>query len=388
MNPVKIHRVAVVGCGMLAQSVHLPNIKNNPRLHLAVTCDVDPATAQMCREKFGADRAESDWRRVIEADDVDFIVLATHTNVRGDLIIPALRAGKPVYTEKPLSARREEMIEIVRTARETGIPVCVGHNRRSSPAVLEFKRLLDKARSSVSSVRPSVDRDPTRKPLPEQSQTLLLMRVNDDVRSWKDWIFWDEDGIMFAEMVHFIDLALWLHPSPPVRVFAEGSVRGNFVLMLRFADGSIANLHHTFVGSFDYPKELIEVTANHVSLALDHHIEVRQCGLPDEPMKQAFPYDPSASWAKKEGIDGYFEEMEAEHKTAREEGRNVRWINVIKGHASQLDRFVTHLEGNGPNPCDVESSIPVNRIAVKFLESARLGLPIAIGPEDWHLPGC
>ena len=388
MNPVKTHRVAVVGCGMLDQSVHLPNIKNNPRLHLAVTCDVDAATAEKCRDKFGAERAESDWRKVVDAEDIDLIVLATHTNVRGDLIIPALRAGKPVYTEKPLSASRHEMVEIVRTARETGVPVCVGHNRRSSPAVLEFKRLLDKARNGVSSVRPSVDRDPNRQPLPEQNQTLLLMRVNDDVRSWKDWIFWDEDGIMFAEMVHFIDLALWLHPSPPVRVFAEGSTRGNFVLMLRFADGSIANLHHTFVGSFDYPKELIEATTNHVSLALEQHIEVRQCGLADEPMLQTFPYSPDASWAKKQGVTGYFEELEAEYKAACEEGRGVRWINVIKGHGDQLDRFVTHIEGNGPNPCDVESSIPVNRIAVKFLESARLGLPIAIGPEDWHLPGC
>jgi len=371
---------------MLAQSVHLPNIKNNPRLHLAVTCDVDAAVAQSCRDQFGAERAESDWRKVAEAEDVDLIVLATHVNLRGDLIIPALRAGKPVYTEKPLSGNRAEMVEIVRTVRATGVPVCVGHNRRSSPAVLEFKRLLDKARACASSVRPSIDRNPNRQPLPEQSQTMLLMRVNDDVRSWKDWIFWDEDGIMFAEMVHFIDLALWFHSAPPVRVFAEGSTRGNFVLTLRFADGSIANLHHTFVGSFDFPKELIEATANNVSLALEQHIEVRQCGLADEPLRQTFPYDPSASWATKQGVAGYFEEMDAEYKLAAREGRAVRWINVIKGHAAQLDRFVTHIEGNGPNPCDVESSVPVNRIALKFLESARLGLPIAIGPEDWHIP--
>ncbi len=387
MNPGKTHRVAVVGCGALAQSAHLPNIKNNPRLHLAVTCDSNPAVAGECRRKFGADRAETDWKRVIEASDVDLIVLATHTNLRGELIVPALRAGKPVYTEKPLSADRREMIEIIQASRATKVPVCVGHNRRSSPAVLELKRLLEKARTSTSVVRPSVDRDVDRKPLPEQAQTQLLMRVNDDVRSWKDWIFWDEDGIMFAEMVHFIDLALWFHASPPVRVFAEGSTRGNFVLILRFADGSIANLHHTFVGNFDFPKELIEITVNQVSLSLDQHIEVKQCGLPDEPLRQVFPYASSSSWAKKEGVAGYFEELEAEQKLAAGEGRPLRWLNVDKGHAAQLDRFVTHLEGNGPNPCDVESSIPVNRLALKFLESARLGLPLAVGPEDWDLPG-
>lgn len=382
----KIHRVAVVGCGMLAQGAHLPNIQSNPRLHLAVTCDLDLAVAEECRDRFGADRAESDWRRVVEASDVDLIVLATHTDLRGELIIPALRAGKPVYTEKPLSASRCEMIEIVRTSRATGTPVCVGHNRRSSPAVLEFKRLLDKAREHGSLIRPTVDRGIGRAALPEEGQTLLLMRINDDVRSWKDWIFWDEDGIMFAEMVHFIDLALWLHSAPPVRVFAEGSPRGNFMLMLRFADGSLANFHHTFVGNFDYPKELIEATVNNVTLALEQHLEVKQCGLADEPLVQGFPYHVNSPWAKETGLAGYFAEMEAEAALACQEARAPRWLGVEKGHGLHLDRFVTHLEGRGPNPCDVESSIPVNRIALKFLESARLGMPIAVGPEDWHIP--
>lgn len=383
----RVHRVAVVGCGMLAQSAHLPNIVANPGLKLVVTCDLDRAAAEECRQRFGAERAETDWRRVVEADDVDLIVLATHTDLRGELIVPALRAGKPVYTEKPLSASRREMVEIVRTSRATGTPVCVGHNRRSSPAILEFKRLLDKARGGNSSVRPSIDRGIDRAQIPEEKQTLFLMRINDDVRSWKDWIFWDEDGIMFAEMVHFIDLALHFHSAPPVRAFAEGSPRGNFVLILRFADGSIANFHHSFVGNFDYPKELIEATVNNVSLAMEQHLEVRQCGLADEPLVQTFPYkQPDADWATQQGSAGYYREIEAENERACREGRSPRYLAVEKGHKAQLERFVTHLEGRGLNPCDVESSIPVNRIALKFLESARLGLPIAITPEDWHLP--
>ncbi len=389
MNSLNVQRVAVVGCGALARLMHLPNIRENPSLRLTVVCDVDAGVAEECRREFGAERAESDWRRVVEAEDVDFIVLATHTNLRADLIVPALHAGKAVYTEKPLAAERGEMLRILRATRETGRPVCVGHNRRSSPAVLELKRLLDRARDGECgpATRPTVDRDTGRAPLPEQAQTMIMMRINDDVRSWKDWIFWDEEGIMFAEMVHFIDLALWLHPSPPVRVFAEGSARGNFVMTLRFADGSLANFHHTFVGSFDYPKELIEVTANHVTLSLEQHLEVRQCGLSDEPLRRTFPIDPRSGWARVEGVQDYFAEMESERARAVQENRPARWINVIKGHAEHLDRFAECVAGRGPNPCDVESAIPVNRIAMKFLESVRCGMPVTIGPEDWHLPG-
>lgn len=372
------HRVAVVGCGALAQGVHLPNIQHNPRMQLIVTCDLDRDTAETCRIKFGAQRAETDWRKVIDASDVDFIVLATHVNLRGELIIPALKAGKPVYTEKPLSPFDQEMREIVKTARETGVSVCVGHNRRSSPAMLEFRRLLDKARSGIQATKPSVDRAVNGKHISGETQTQILMRINDDVRSWKDWIFQDAQGIMFAEMVHFIDLALWFNQSHPVRLFAEGSPQGNFTLLLKFNDGSITTMQHTRVGNFDYPKELFEATTHNITIAMDQHIEVRQIGMADEPVLKKFPYADGCGWAEKEGMTGYMVSVAEEQKRALSEGRSPRWLNVNKGHYEHLDRFLTHIEGKGPNPCDVESAVPVNQLAMKFLESAVSGLPLAV----------
>jgi len=370
-----------VGCGALAQGVHLPNIQRNPRMQMVIACDRDRQVAEMCRAKFEAQRSETDWRKVVDDPEVDLIVLATHLNLRGELIIPALKNGKPVYTEKPLSSDDREMREIVKTARETGVPVCVGHNRRSSPAMLEFKRLLDKAKSGISATRPSVDRSGDRKPVPEEAQFQVLMRINDDARSWKEWVFRDAQGIMFAEMVHFIDLALWFNRGRPVRLFAEGSPRGNFTLILKFSDGSITTLQHTMVGNFDYPKELFEVTVNNITVAMDQHIEVRQIGIADEPVLQTFPYAEDCGWVKKEGMTGYMMSLIGEKEQALSEGRPPRWINVNKGHYQHLDRFLDCIERKGPNPCDVESAVPVNRLALKFLESAASGLPIALGPK-------
>lgn len=380
------YRVAVVGCGALAQGAHLPNASANSRIELVATCDLDRSVAERCRDKFGAKRAETDWQRVVDAKDVDVCILCTHTNLRGQFIIPALEAGKAVYTEKPLAPSRQEMIDIVRATRRTSKPVCVGHNRRSSPAVLEFKRLLDKAKSGITATKASVDRSGGRSRLPEEAQMQLLVRINDDVRSWKDWVFWDEEGIMFAEMVHFIDLALWFNEAKPVRVFAEGSPRGNFTLVFRFKDGSITTMQHTLVGNFDYPKELMEATTRNFTVAMDQHIEIRQCGLADEPKQKFFPYATDSQWAKKMGMSGYMQELAGEQERASKTGASARWINVDKGHAKHLDRFLDHLEGKGPNPCDVESAVAVNRIAMKCLDSARLGLPVVINPEDWHLP--
>ncbi len=381
----KKHRVAVVGCGALAKLVHLPNCAANPRVELIATCDLDAENAAQCRAQFGARRAETDWRKVIAAPDVDLCILATHTNLRGGFILPALEAGKPVYTEKPLAGEIPEMLEIARAARRTGVPVCVGHNRRSSPAILEVKRLLDKARVT-DGARPTVDRNPRRDRIPEEAGLQLLMRINDDARSWKDWIFRDEAGIIFAEMVHFIDLALWFNPGHPARVFAEGSPRGNFAIVIRFDDGSLTTLQHTMVGHFDYPKELLEATCRNTTIAMDQHLEVRQCGLADEACLKTFPYAAGCEWAAGAGMAGYMQSLQQERAAAAAANRPARWLNVDKGHARHLDRFLAHLEGHGENPCGVESAVPVTRLALKILQSVRLGLPVAVGPADWHVP--
>jgi predicted dehydrogenase len=242
--------------------------------------------------------------------------------------------------------------------------------------------LLDKARSGIEAIRPSVDRVPTwqaaNENLRNATRTQVLIRVNDDVRSWKEWIFRDAEGIMFAEMVHFIDLAVWFNKGRPIRLFAEGSNEGNFTLILKFDDGSITTLQQTMNGHFDYPKELFEATTHNITVALDHHIELRQFGMADEPVLQTFPYVSGCEWAVKEGMAGYMFSVAEEEKRAAAEGRPRRMLFPNKGHYEHHNRFLDHLEGKGPNPCDVESAVIVNQLAVKFIESSGKGLPLAV----------
>lgn len=251
----------------------------------------------------------------------------------------------------------------------------------------EFKRLFSKAATGPRGTASPVDRMEGRDFIPEELTRQVLMRINDDSRSWKAWTLFDEEGMMHAEMVHFIDLALWLNaPLIPVRVFAEGSPRGNFSILIRFADGSLTTLQHSLVGHFGYPKELMEGTARNITVAMDQHIEVRQIGMEDEPVRRYFPYAAECGWAKEPGMAGYIAEYEREWNRAKTAGEPARWLNVNKGHYEHLDRFLDHIEGKSENPCDVDSAVAVNRIALKILDSARSGQALPVHPEDWHIP--
>jgi hypothetical protein len=186
--------------------------------------------------------------------------------------------------------------------------------------------------------------------------------------------------------VHFIDLGLWLNPSPPVKLFGEGSCRGNFTMVLRHMDGSITTLQHSLVGAFDYPKELFEASVNYITVAMDQHMEVRQAGMPDEAALKTFPHYYGDKEAPRPGMTGYMEILGQEMKRFAETGEPIRRQDVNKGHYVQLDQFLDCTVGEAANPCDVDSAVIVNRLALKFLESTRLGLPVAVGPEDWHIP--
>lgn len=379
-------RVAVIGCGALANATHLPTIYNDESYELSIVCDTNIQNAEIAFAKWGAKKIEVDWRNVVNSSKVDLIVLCTHTNLRAELICESLRKGIPVYTEKPLAESIEEMEEIRKTFLKTGTPVCVGHNRRSSPAMLEFKRLVDKAYVNGCSRPAMVDRTSEKNinKLKEEEQMQVLIRVNDDIRSWKGWIFQDESGIILAEMVHFIDIALWINKSNPVEVYAMGSNKGNFTELIKFEDGSITTLQHTLVGNFDYPKELFEVSVNNVFLALNHHLTIEQRGIEDEPFRKTYSL-------KRIGVEHYGYGIEAfndlsddlYHKNIKGEKDELEMAMPNKGHSDHLERFVKHIKGTGENPCSLDSAILVTKIALCLLESVKTGRSIKVFGENF-----
>jgi predicted dehydrogenase len=386
MKPI---RVAVVGCGALARSQHLPNVARNPRMRLVVACDISAEAAESARRDFGAERCASDWREVVAADDVDMIVLATHTELRADLIVPALEAGKPVYVEKPLAHSMEEMLRVLYAEKRAGVPVCVGHNRRASPAFREMLRLLRLAREKGCDRPPTLDRSPGREwSLLEERQTQAVIRVSDDCRSWKPWAMRPGETALINEMTHFVDMGLLIMEGKvPVRVFCDGSPRGNFVVVVTFEDGSMFVIHESLGGNFDYPKEDVEVTHGFVAIAMHHHVEVIQRGLDRERFRAVFPLTPGSPPVRETGIAGFHASIDRARKLHGQGRIESPWcVGVEKGWYDLLDAFARFaVRGQGANPSDTMSAIRATMICLKAGESCASGRPVRVTPEDYDL---
>lgn len=119
-----------------------------PRLQprLKVLCGRTRAGLDAAAARFGWEETATDWRAVVERDDIDVVDICTPGDSHAEIAIAAARAGKAVLCEKPLanSVRdAERMLAAVRKARVTHM-LC--HNYRRIPAVVLAKRLIDEGK--------------------------------------------------------------------------------------------------------------------------------------------------------------------------------------------------------------------------------------------------
>lgn len=85
----------------------------------------------------------SNASNLINDTNVDAVYIATPPNTHANYAIEAMKAGKPVYVEKPMARSYTECLEMLNVSKETGMPLWVAYYRRTLPAFLKTKELLE-----------------------------------------------------------------------------------------------------------------------------------------------------------------------------------------------------------------------------------------------------
>ncbi|MDQ0680674.1 putative dehydrogenase [Arthrobacter pascens] len=112
---------------------------------------------QAAARKLGWASSETDWRRLIERDDIDLIDICTPGDTHAEIAIAALDAGKHVLCEKPLAnsvSEAERMTEAADAAAKNGVFSMCGFTYRRTPALSLAKRMVEQGRlGSIRHVR-------------------------------------------------------------------------------------------------------------------------------------------------------------------------------------------------------------------------------------------
>jgi len=136
-------KVAVIGCGTIANSSHIPSYLKNDEVEIKYFCDIIPEKAQACVEKYGCATAVADYRDILNDPDLDAVSVCTHNDFHSIISTDFLRAGKHVLCEKPAARILSEALEMQKVAHETGKVLNIGVCNRFNTYVMKIKELID-----------------------------------------------------------------------------------------------------------------------------------------------------------------------------------------------------------------------------------------------------
>lgn len=129
-------RVGVVGCGGIAQMMHLPTLHERPDLfELVGLAEVDRRTLGAVARRFPAPLVTTDPNALLRDPRVE-AVLVLSSGSHGAETTAALQAGRHVFVEKPLGFGRAETERVVRQAARSRRVLMVGYHKRYDPAYL------------------------------------------------------------------------------------------------------------------------------------------------------------------------------------------------------------------------------------------------------------
>lgn len=123
-------RIAILGAGIIAQSIHIPSLLRAGFV-LDTVCDLSPSRANDVAARYGV-RGVTNPNDVFNDSQIDAVLIATpgsHT----ELTVSALRAGKHVLAEKPLALNLAEVDRIDEAQRDSGRVLQIGYMKMYDP---------------------------------------------------------------------------------------------------------------------------------------------------------------------------------------------------------------------------------------------------------------
>ena len=200
MSLIDRKNVVLLGLGR-AGKFHIQSIQAIPGLRLKCVVDVDEARAKRLAAELECAYA-TDVDAPLGQADVDAVIVASPTHEHFGQIQNALKAGKPVFTEKPLGSDLNEIDTCFDLAKRNDLPLFVGFNRRFDPSFASLAAGVQAGQVGVLQMLRVTSRD---SPLP----TMEYISTS--------------HGIFHDCIVHDFDMLRFITSRNPVEIFAVGS---------------------------------------------------------------------------------------------------------------------------------------------------------------------
>jgi predicted dehydrogenase len=244
---------------------------------LKTACGRDAGKVQEFAERWGYESCETDWRKLLEREDIDLVDIACPNDKHMEIALAAAKAGKMILCEKPLAMDTAQGLKMVKAVEKAGVPNMVWYNYRRIPAVTLAKQLIEEGRlGRIFHYRAKFLQDWTiSKDLPQGGLWRLDVKVAGS-------------GVTGDLLAHCIDTAIWLNGSiDKVSAMTETFVKERphtltgkvekvgiddaCAFLARFKNGSLATFESTRYARGHKALYTFEINGEHASIAWDLH---------------------------------------------------------------------------------------------------------------------
>jgi predicted dehydrogenase len=231
-------RVGIIGCGAIAQRLHIPDYASCPQAEIVAFCDLDKSRASDMAAQYAPEAAVyADYKDLLKNKNIDAVSVCSPNRFHGVVTIAALKAGKHVLVEKPMAMSLAEAKSMVAAAKKAKKLLMVNQSQRKYAAHVKAKEVMD------SGIMGKV-------------LHVTAMFGHEGPEFWSPtgkWFFNKKEarfGAMADLGVHKADLIRFLTGKEIVEINAfyatlekkRADVEDNFVSSFKFADGTVGTL--------------------------------------------------------------------------------------------------------------------------------------------------
>jgi len=135
-------KVAIIGCGTIAKSAHIPAYMNNKECEIKYFCDILEERAKEAVEANGCGTAITDYNIALNDPEIVAVSVCTPNDAHEFVSIDALKAGKHVLCEKPAARTYDDAVKMQKAAHETGKILNIGVVNRFNTSVNKIKKMI------------------------------------------------------------------------------------------------------------------------------------------------------------------------------------------------------------------------------------------------------
>lgn len=242
-------KVGIIGCGRIFSMHSLP-VSEREDLDFVAVCDIKEDRAKKAAEEFNC-ASYTDYNEMFENEDLDVIHICLPHHLHAPVTIEAAKRKIHILTEKPMSIKYEDAVEMIDVAKENDVTLGVIFQTRYNPASQLIKNTIESG--ELGAVK--------------SGRFYLAWDRSDEYYSESDWKgTWDKEGggVIIDQAIHGLDLMRWFVDSEMEYIDASISNRAHDKIevedaaegVIKYKNGIVTAFHTINYYTHDAPIEL------------------------------------------------------------------------------------------------------------------------------------